>query len=185
MLLNEIAFIIEEVDAKEQKLIDKVRAAKAELSSAKSKAASFQQSGAQASHKSVLAKHESAVKAAQQELENYKKSRGAAGEARAAEKERESKRASETEEQKKERLGKSISAGQAKAKEIKTGEEGEKGKDVAASKVYAYVVSASKEGQEKVTAGDIAHHFDTTARTVNRWLEQPEFTKVARLLGRR
>lgn len=184
MLLIEL-FLTESEDAELQHLINNVRKAKEELRDAKQKAASFQQSGSSSAHKNTIDRLEAAVKTAQAKVDAYQSSRGEAEKARAAEKERATKRAAETPEEKSARHGAAISAGRAHAKEIKTGESGKAEKTVAASKVYDYVNTSTNGGKDKISTSDIAHHFDTTVRTVNKWLEQPEFTKVARLLGRR
>lgn len=106
----------------------------------------------------------------------------AAEEAREHEKKRAEAKASETTEEKKERFGKAVGHGLDRTNELRDKHGGWEG---LASHVHKHVESATGEGKEKINAEHIAHHYDTTPRTVNRWLERKEFTKTARLLGRR
>lgn len=104
---------------------------------------------------------------------------------RASDKQIAAVKAAEKPADKKDRLGKAISAGHKQAAQHRVDASGEQNWGNLASKVHAYVVKASNEGKDKVTAEDIAHQFDMPARTINKWLERSEFDKTARLLGRR
>lgn len=92
------------------------------------------------------------------------------------------KRAKETPEQKKQRAGRAIGQGLDQTNELRKKHGGWEG---LAKHVHDHVKSATKDGKEKLTADHIAHHYGTTPRTVNKWLERKEFTDTARTLGRR
>lgn len=93
------------------------------------------------------------------------------------------KRSTETPEQKRIRRGDSIRAGLKAAREYRD----DKTRDYAtlAQKVHDIVMTASNGGAEKVTTDVIAHHFPNVAsRTIDKWLERPEFRKTRLLMDR-
>lgn len=54
-----------------------------------------------------------------------------------------------------------------------------------ANAIKQYVIQASNDGKERVTTDDIVQHFRFPShRSVDRWLERPEFRSVAQMLGR-
>lgn len=54
-----------------------------------------------------------------------------------------------------------------------------------AKQVEKYVRDASEHGTKKVTTDDIVTHFNFNSnRSVDRWIERPEFRSVARMLNR-
>lgn len=163
-------------------LINKLRTIKADIKELKSKAANMSQSGFDQKYKTQLDRLNAAKKEAERELGEIPTREQHAQKAHEAEKQRAEKKAAETDDEKKERFGKAVGQGLNQTNKLRKEEGGHEG---VADKVYNYVKNATKDGVEKITAEDIAHHFNTTARTVNRWLERKEFTKVARLMGRR
>lgn len=96
-------------------------------------------------------------------------------------KDNEEARNSRTKDEKKQQVGKAISQGH-QSNAAKREEAG--GHEGMAGKFLAYVNKASEGGKHKISGADIAHHFDINTRTVNKWLERPEFAKVRMRLGR-
>lgn len=93
------------------------------------------------------------------------------------------KRATETPEENKERFGKAVSDGHDAGNEYR---DAHGGWDGLAAQVHKYYQQASNYGADKVTAADIHKQFPkTTERNINRWLGRPEFTRTARMMGRR
>lgn len=181
MLLNEI--VIQEADGFEAN--PKLVAAKKELAAAKAAASAYHQ-GSSAPLKARVDKAKAAVDAIKQELNAKQKAPDAEKAARESDKAIAAKKAAETPEEKKQRFAKAVSDGQRETKELNAGDdEDAAGLAVIADKVYAYVKKASNNGAERVTGADIAHQFNKPVSSVNRWLRRPEFTKTARLLGRR
>lgn len=123
-----------------------------------------------------------AVKAIQQQLDSIERSTQGIIRSKEFAKEFASQRNTETKEDKKKRLSETIGTGGIANANQRKQYGGWKG---LADAVYAYVIETSRHGIRKVVGADIAHQFNTTARTANKWLERPEFTKTARLLGRR
>jgi hypothetical protein len=92
-------------------------------------------------------------------------------------------RSAETEAQRRERLGNAMSDGMNAGNEYRDKHGGWEG---LAKHLHAYVLKATNYGVDRITADDIAAQFKgVTTRTINKWLERPEFTRTARLLGRR
>jgi hypothetical protein len=163
-------------------LIAKIRDVKADIASLQKKSASVVQNGIAPQYKSQWDRLQASKKSIQSDLDKIESREKAEAESLKFHQEIEAKRSSETSTEKKERFGQAVSQGLKHTQSVRKEEGGHEG---VAKKMLDYVQKASKDGSEKLTAEDIAHQFDTTARTVNRWLERPEFTKVARLLGRR
>ena len=92
-------------------------------------------------------------------------------------------RSAETEQQRRERLGNAMSDGMNAGNEYRDQHGGWEG---LAKHLHAYVQKATNFGADRITADDIAAQYKgVTTRTINKWLERPEFTRSARLLGRR
>lgn len=172
MLLNEIKILVTET------VDDKLRQAKDELAALKKKAGFVGQGKIEPQYRAQYDRLEARIKAlkAEKEAELHKAEHEAAS--RKFDKEYAEKHAHETDEEKKKRHGEAISAGRKAAKSYKSEQ------DLAAA-VLKIVRDASKDGQEKVTTSVVAQHFsDVTARTVDKWLEQPAFRKARALMGR-
>jgi len=93
------------------------------------------------------------------------------------------KRAAETPEEQKARLAQAQADGQKAGMQYRDDHGGWEG---LAAHLHKYVQQASNYGADKVVTADIHKQFpNTTARTIDKWLERPEFLRTARLLGRR
>jgi hypothetical protein len=163
-------------------LKNKLEAAKIELTKIKSKGATTTASVVAPQYKDQYDRAKKAVEETKREIERFYASQGAEETQRAAEKERVEKKAAETPEQKKERFGKSVGEGLKTTNQLRKEYGDWSG---LAKKVHSIYTTGSDGGQHKVSADYIADKLGTTNRTVNRWLEREEFTKTARLMGRR
>jgi len=163
-------------------LIKKMKGIKDEIKKLQSKSASVVQNGIAPQYKSQWDRLQAAKKATQDDLNKIESRAKASDSTHKFHQEFATKRATEPESEKKKRFGDAVSQGlihnNSERKEVG-------GYAGVARKMLDYVRIASKDGAEKVTVEDLTHHFDTSARTINRWLERPEFTQVARLMGRR
>lgn len=125
------------------------------------------------------------LRAAEEALRQFEKSQGAEEkqrefQAKLADKEK--AKENETEEERNKRWGRAKGDGRLHAEDLRAKHGGWTG---LAKFVEQYVRGATRGGTTKVSAADIAHHMDTTTRTIDKWLERPEFDSVARLMRRR
>ena len=175
MLLIEISSSVESISTR-------FAAAKEQLTAAKKAAGAIHQGMSQV-HKDRISKSQSLVTAIQQELTAAYKRTEVEKQQRDANHDFASKREAETSEHKKDRLAQAHTLGHDAGIGLRNTHGGWQG---LANAVHKYVKTASNDGVDKVTAEDISSHFDgVTVRTINKWLERPEFTKTAQLLGRR
>lgn len=174
MLLSDI---FEKDDSKKASLQHQIAQAKQELIGIQKQAVG----PAAPQYASRIDRAKNAVKDLEQKLELIVKSEQSASRRDEFANDFAANRIKETPEEKKKRISAAMSSGAAG-----TDAEREKygGWVGLAAAVHKYVVLASKNGAHKVTGTDIAHHFNTSTRTADKWLERPEFTKTARLLGR-
>lgn len=172
------------LDAEKERaaLTSKMKGIKADIKELQSKSASVVQNGIAPQYKAQWDRLQAAKKITQNELDTLGTRATASAASHSFQQEFAQKRATEPDADKKKRFGDAVSQGLTHTNTVRSEEGGHAG---VASKMLAYVKKATNDGAEKITAEEIAHYFDTTARTVNRWLERPEFTRVARLLGRR
>jgi hypothetical protein len=173
-----------EFDSEKEKsgLINKIRDIKKDIAELQRKSASHVQSGIAPQYKQQWDRLKTAKSSTESDLKKLEDREKAHKDSHEFNSNYAGKQAAETAEEKKERFGKAVSAGLNSNNKARAEEGGQAG---IAEKMYKYVKSATNDGVEKITAEEIAHHFDTTARTINRWLETKEFNKVARLMGRR
>lgn len=185
MLLEDIASVLGDVSPlqkQKQAIINKIRDAKNTVNDLKQRALSLQQAGRSNQYDTQIKRASTQLQVLQDELKALEPRATATQASREFDRQYAEKRANETPEDRKARFGKAVGVGLNVTNELRQKFGGWEG---LAGDVLAYVRTATSEGQERVTADDIAHKYGTLGRTVNKWLERPEFWQTARLLGRR
>jgi hypothetical protein len=166
----------------EMKAIEAIRTAKSQLALVRSKGSPVHQGAIDPALKPQYDRAMFSLKAAEQSLRIAQDAKAHADD-KPVDAILAAKKAQETEEERHARHAQSIGHGIHDMHVLRNQYGGWEG---LADAVHKYVVTASNSGANRVTADDIAHSFPgTTVRTVNKWLERPEFLKTARLLGRR
>jgi hypothetical protein len=168
-------------EKKKSAALQKLRDVKSQIKTLRSKASSGHSSGIAPQYQQQWDRLQLAKKLAQDEYDSVDTKAQAHATSHNFHQAHATKRANEVPEEKKDRFGDAVSAGLTHTNDLRSNVGGHAG---VAEKMLAYAKLASKDGSVKVTAEDLAHQFDTTARTVNRWLNRPEFHQVALLLGR-
>lgn len=137
-------------------------------------------------YKTQYDRAKSAIAVIKDEIARHKAAAGIEDDQRSAAKKLADAKGKETPEEKKARVGKNVGEGLDNTNKLRDTFGGWEGLAKEVHKIYTTGTNeGTNEGTTKVSAEYIASKIGTTNRTVNKWLERSEFTKTARLMGRR